>query len=67
MLKKIASYDINIYRNYIEKMSQKMEDKNVKKYNDWNSKDCNVSDSLKVFEWSGTVRFNQRKNRKYVH
>ena len=31
MLKKIASYDINIKRNYVEKINQKMEDKNVKK------------------------------------
>jgi len=31
MLKKIGSYDINIYRKYAEKLSQKMEDKNVKK------------------------------------
>lgn len=31
MLKKIVSYDINIYRKKTEKMSQKMEDKNVKK------------------------------------
>ena len=31
MLKKIASYDINIDRKNTEKMSQKMEEKHVKK------------------------------------
>jgi len=31
MLKKIASYDINIKRRNTEKMTRKMEDKNVKK------------------------------------
>lgn len=31
MLKKTGYYDINIYRKNTEKMSQKMEDKNVKK------------------------------------